>query len=572
MAVQSFTEEELQNLDKQTLIKLFLTTSAASQQMIEQQTQQIGRQTKQIEQMNTSIRDLTSQLDVLKKYLFGRRTETSITDAGSSQYSFKVNAYNELEVTLDEASGHQEPAVEKIVPKAYTRKKTKGKRASDLSDIEKVVVNDELSDEELLKHFPDGKWTAFESYTYSRLHFCPASFKVIEHHVMAYKGSGDRIIKAGQKEPGLLRNSVATPSAVAAIMNYKFVNAVPIHRMQQELERMDVFLSSQDMCYWVNKCADLYISRMYKVLHNKLYGYHVIHADETPVEVRKDRRSAGAKSYMWVYRSGALEDHPFVLYEYDKTRKTDHPRAFLKDYHGFVVTDGLADYHLLDKERDDLTFAGCWVHIRRHFAEDVESLKAVRKKAGDTSAPPVEESNSYKALLMIDTMAKYEREFASLTPEERLKARQKKTAPLVDVFFSWLKTAAVQTLPKSQSGKAIQYALNEEKYLRVFLTDGHVPMSNNAAERSIRSFTIGRKNWYIIDTIHGAKSSAMLYSIAETAKINNLKPYEYFKYLLEEIPKHSEFEDDSFIEDLLPWSEKLPEYIRKKDPPKPAQN
>ncbi|MCI6638179.1 MAG: transposase [Bilifractor sp.] len=91
--------------------------------------------------------------------------------------------------------------------------------------------------------------------------------------------------------------------------------------------------------------------------------YHVIHADETPVEVRKDGRSAGAKSYMWVYRSGALEEHPFVLYEYDKTRKTDHPRAFLKDYHGTVVTDGLADYHLLDKERDDLTFAGCWIHI-----------------------------------------------------------------------------------------------------------------------------------------------------------------------------------------------------------------
>lgn len=565
MAVQSFTEEELQHLDKQTLIKLFLTTSAASRQMIEQQT-------KQIERMNDSIRDLTAQLETFKKYLFGRRTETGITDAGENQYAFKVNAYNELEVTLDESPDHREPEIEQIVPKAYTRKKTKGKRASDLSDIEKVIVKDELSDEELLKLFPDGKWKAFESYTYSRLHFCPASFKVIEHHVMAYKGAGNTIVKAFQKEPGLLRNSVTTPSVVAAIMNYKFVNAVPIHRMQQELERMDVFLSSQDMCYWVNECADRYISRLYQALHKKLYGYHVIHADETPVEVRKDGRAAGAKSYMWVYRSGALEDHPFVLYEYDKTRKTDHPRAFLKDYHGIVVTDGFSDYHLLDKERDDLTFSGCWIHIRRRFSEDVESLKAMRKKSKDTSAPPLEESNSYKALLMIDTMAKFEREFASLTPEERLKARQKKTAPLVDVFFSWLKTASLQTLPKSKAGRAIQYALNEEKYLRVFLTDGYVPMDNNAAERGIRSFTIGRKNWYLIDTIHGAKSSAILYSIAETAKVNNLKPYEYFKYLLEELPKHGEFESDAFIEDLLPWSNKLPDYIRKKDPPKPAQN
>lgn len=561
MDIQSFTEKELQNLDKQTLIRLFLTTNAASQQMI-------GQMTKQIDQMNNSIRDLNAQLDVFRKYMFGRRTETKITDAGENQYSFKVNAYNELEVTLDEKPGHKEPAIEKIVPKAYTRKKPKGKRASDLSEIEKVVLRDEMSEEELLKVFPDGKWTAFESYTYSRLHFCPAAFKVYEHHVMAYKGTGDRIVKAGQKEPGLLRNSVATASAVAAIINHKFVNAVPIHRMQQELERMDVFLSSQDMCYWVNKCADLYLSRLYCVLHRKLFGYHVIHADETPVEVRKDGRAAGAKSYMWVYRSGALEPHPFVLYEYDKTRKTDNPRVFLKDYHGTVVTDGLADYHLLDKERDDLTFAGCWVHIRRHFADDVEGLRNLKKKSAGTDDPPIEESNSYKALLMIDTMAKYEREFASLTPEERVKARKKKTAPLVDVFFSWLKTASEQTLPKSASGRAIQYALNEEKYLRVFLTDGYVPMDNNAAERGIRSFTIGRKNWYLIDTIHGAKSSAMLYSIAETAKVNNLKPYEYFKYLLEEIPKHGELENDSFIEDLLPWSENLPDYIRKKSPPK----
>ena len=119
MAVQSFTEEELQNLDKQTIIKLFLTTSAASQQMLEQQTSQIKQQASQIEQLNNNIRNLTIQLDVLKKYLFGRRTETGMTDAGENQYSFKVNAYNELEVTLDENSDHKEPAIEEIVPRVH---------------------------------------------------------------------------------------------------------------------------------------------------------------------------------------------------------------------------------------------------------------------------------------------------------------------------------------------------------------------------------------------------------------------------------------------------------------------
>ena len=121
-----------------------------------------------------------------------------------------------------------------------------------------------------------------------------------------------------------------------------------------------------------------------------------------------------------------------------------------------------------------------------------------------------------------------------------------------------------QVVPNS--GKlhdAFTYALNQERYLRVFLEDGDVPMDNNASERAIRGFCIGKKNWQVIDTINGAKTSAMIYSIAETAKANNLKPYEYFEYLLREIPKHMDDSDRTFLDDLLPWSPNLPEYIRK---------
>ena len=120
------------------------------------------------------------------------------------------------------------------------------------------------------------------------------------------------------------------------------------------------------------------------------------------------------------------------------------------------------------------------------------------------------------------------------------------------------------TVPASgQLCKAYTYILNQEKYLRVFLEDGEVPIDNNASERAIRGFCIGKKNWQMIDTINGAHSSAIIYSIAETAKANSLKPYDYFVYLLEEIPKHMDQEDRTFLEDLLPWSEKLPEEIRK---------
>lgn len=129
------------------------------------------------------------------------------------------------------------------------------------------------------------------------------------------------------------------------------------------------------------------------------------------------------------------------------------------------------------------------------------------------------------------------------------------------LFFSYLKTINVSK--KDKFGDAVRYALNQEKYLRVFLTDGDVPIDNNASERTIRGFCIGKKNWQMIDTIHGAKSSAIIYSIVETAKANNLKPFDYVQHLLEEIPKHMNDKDCSFLEDLLPWSEKLPAGIRK---------
>ena len=115
----------------------------------------------------------------------------------------------------------------------------------------------------------------------------------------------------------------------------------------------------------------------------------------------------------------------------------------------------------------------------------------------------------------------------------------------------------------SNTKKALTYALNQERYLRVFLENGDVPMDNNASERSIRGFCIGKKNWEMIDTVNGATSSAIIYSIAETAKANQLKPYEYFEYLLTEIPKHMDDKNSNFLEELLPWSETLPENIRK---------
>ncbi len=216
------------------------------------------------------------------------------------------------------------------------------------------------------------------------------------------------------------------------------------------------------------------------------------------------------------------------------------------------MTDGYQVYHTLEKEREDLTIAGCWVHARRRFDEELAVVPKERQK----------ESASYLILKQIQTIYRKEGKLKDLSSEERLSQRQVAIKPLVDALFAYLKQHESE-VGTEKLKDVFSYALNQEKYLRVFLTDGDVPMDNNASERAIRGFCVGKKNWQMIDTINGAKSSAIIYSIAETAKANNLKPYEYFEHLLTEIPKRMDDSDRSFLDDLLPWSEKLPDVVRK---------
>lgn len=257
---------------------------------------------------------------------------------------------------------------------------------------------------------------------------------------------------------------------------------------------------------------------------------------------------------MWVYRTGRMyADKQIVLYEYQPSRNAEHPREFLKGFNGICVTDGYQVYHTIEKERENLKIAGCWAHARRRFDEAVKVLpKANRKNA-----------LAYLALKQIQAIYREENKLADMSPEERLQHRRLTVKPLVDAYFAWVKQNLPKVPAKSKTANGFSYSINQEQYLRTFLEDGEVPMDNNAAEQSIRGFCVGKKNWVMIDTIAGADASAIIYSIAETAKANNLKPYDYFEYLLTEIPKHMDDHDTSFCEELLPWSPSLPENCRK---------
>ena len=346
----------------------------------------------------------------------------------------------------------------------------------------------------------------------------------------------------------LLRGSLVSPSLAAAIINGKYVNAVTLYRLEKEFERYGLSITRQNMANWMIRLGEEYLGVLYDYLHKLLYDYHVIQADETPVLVNKDGRSAGSKSYMWVYRSGFMyPERQIILYEYQKTRNASHPREFLKTFSGTVVTDGYQVYHKLAKERRDLKVAGCWVHARRPFAEFIKSV------GQDTAKGSI----AQEAYSMITEIMHIDNTFDDLSATDRKKQRQLILSEKVDAYFAWAKQKYSQVTHNSTIGKALAYSINQEDYLRVFLSDGHVPMDNNYAEQAIRPFTIGRKNFVMIESSNGAKASAILYSLVETAKANRINTFEYFNLLLTEIPQHMDDRDLRFIDDLLPWSPRV---------------
>nr|WP_300768810.1 IS66 family transposase [uncultured Acetatifactor sp.] len=529
-----YTEEQLNSLDRGTLIRLFLS------------------QQEQLENIDHTLQLVLEQMADLKRHRFGRSSEKHEAEGQVSfmEVDGKIVFFNESEAVTEEENTQEEAeSVSRTKPK-----KKQGKREEDLEGVPVVVVEHSMTDEELEDKFGKDGWKQLPDEVYRRYSFTPAKIEVEEHHVKVYAGKEtEEVIKAPHPQT-LLRGSLVSPSLEAAVMNAKYVNAVPLYRQEQEFERYGLHISRQNMANWTIQCADRYLAVLYDYLHEKLYSYHVLQADETPVLVNKDGRPAGSKSYMWVYRTGRMyTECQIVLYEYQKRRNASHPREFLKDFSGVCVTDGYQVYHTIEGEREDLRIAGCWSHARRRFDEAVKALPKQKQK----------DSRAYLALTMIQAIYREEKQLKDLPAEERKTRRQLSVKPLVEAYFTWVRETLPKVPQKSKTWEGFSYSLNQEKYLKVFLDDGEVPMDNNAAEQSIRGFCIGKKNWVMIDTIAGAKSSAIIYSIAETAKANNLKPYDYFEYLLTEIPKHLDDTDRSFLDDLLPWSPSLPENCRK---------
>ncbi len=547
MMAGNFTREQLNNTDHEFLVELFLNQQA-----------ELARLTEALDQMTAELKKLSDQIAISNRRRFGRSSEV-MNDPNQLTIRFLEDGtlafFNEAEAVSDPDVKEPETLeTEEPEGKTAKRKKSTGKKKKDIEGLPTEIVTHYLSDAELIKRFGVDGWKRLPDQVIRHYLFVPAEVKVEEHHIGVYAAKDESGIEKAPHPRQLLRGSLVSASLAAAIINGKYVNALPLYRLEQEFERYGLTIPRVNMANWMIRLAEDYFGILYDYLHKQLYTYPVIQADETPVLVNKDGRPAGSKSYMWVYRSGYLyKDKQIILYNYQKTRNASHPRTFLFGYSGICVTDGYQVYHTLENEREDLTIAGCWVHMRRRWEDVLSTIPKEQQK----------KTTSYLIMKHIQAIYREEGKLKELSSADRLNQRQRIIKPMVDAFFAYLKQNEDSFAKTEKVQDALHYALNQEKHLRVFLDYGDVPIDNNASERAIRGFCVGKKNWQMIDTINGANSSAILYSIAETAKANNLKPYDYFKYLLEEIPKHLEDTDRTFIEKLLPWSPDLPSEIRK---------
>ena len=511
------------------------------------QEERIAEQSKQ----NTIQLELIAKLETLVKYYEDQFTLSQRRQFGQSsehtpEQLYFENMFNEPENQANPSL--PEPTYEEIT---YTRKKRTGKRADDLSGLPVERIDYELPESERICPECGEIMRDIGVTVRDELEVIPAKVIHKEHAVHAYgcakcdKDSDHTPIVRAESPQPLIVGSLSSASAVAHIASQKYVNGIPLYRTEKGLSYDGVILSRQTMANWLIYCAKNYLSAIYSQMKDILLRENVIHADETTVQVlHEPNREAKTKSYEWLYRTGICSEHHIVIYEYRETRKQDNPREFLKEFKGYMHTDGYQAYHNL---LSDVIIIGCWSHCRRYWEKLYEAIKDVNARNG---------SNAERGLVYINLLFAFEDEFRNLTPEGRYEKRLEFSKPVSDDFFDWVGT--LNALPKSLLGEAVHYSLSQREYLENVYLDGRLELSNNAAERAIRPFVQGRKQWLFSNTPNGAESSSIYYSIVETAKENSLNPYQYIKFLLENLPTAK----TSDLESLMPWSEMLPDYCR----------
>jgi len=492
----------------------------------------------QMEQLNQTIANLTETINELKRKIFGISSEKS---SNLPYIDGQLSLFDQL--GIDEHV--HEP--EMINVTAHEKKKSRATHDELTKNVPIRTIELLLEGDSRNCHYCNTKMEDIGSKVVrEEIHITPAKVERVQYVQHSYacpqcREDGDSTIEKAPVPKPLINHSMASATAVSYIMYQKCTNYLPFYRQEQDWAQLGVKLNRGTIASWFNTCAEEYLEPVYERYHEYLLRQSVIHVDETTCQVlNEDGKTPESKSYIWLYTSGAFEEHRIVLYEYQPSRGGYHAAKFLADYHGFVHTDGFSGYNRLS----DITRCGCWAHLRRYMFE------AIPKKKGSCS----EKSEAYTGYSYCNQLFQIEKELKDLEPEERQKKRLELERPVLDAFWKWVN--GINALGGSKLAKAINYAQNQKSYMENYLLDGRCSISNNAAERAVKSYVMGRKNFLFHDTVKGAKASAIVYTLAETAKANGLNIRLYLETVMTKMLDYKN-EPDSILEELMPWSEAM---------------
>ena len=532
------------SLDAEEMIQLLLKTN-------KEQEQTITDLRATIKDLRSTIANLNETLDELKRKLFGSSSE-------------KTKASQPVEETVPEA----EPTT--IVKEHKRVRKKKSVRADLYEALPVVEVPCDIPEEERICPDCDSKMEHL-GYKFVReeLRITPA--KVVRVRYMqetlvcpVCREEDETTILEGKTPKPLLAHSPASPDMVATVMYQKSFLHLPFYRQSKDWLEKGVPVPRETAAHWYNYCALNYLLPVYEALHQELLKREVLHADEVPCQVlHEEGKSATSKSYMWIYLSESDGLPGIVLYDYRPGRGGENPIEFLSGFKGLLHCDGYSAYGRIE----DVVLVCCLAHCRRKFYEAVPTGRRKKLKLLDiNSEEELKEPSSgmsddngllpaEKGVAFCNRLFFLERCYKELPAEERKQKRQEKEPEIWNEFWSWL--GSLNPTGGSKLEKAVNYAFNHKETLMNYLLDGRCEISNNAAERRAKSYATARKNFLFHDTVDGANASAIVMSLIETAKANNLNIYQYLYTLLLYMPDYKN--EPAGIKQLMPWSEFIKE-------------
>jgi transposase len=508
-------------------------------EMLEKQNAELEAKLKKQSSLEAKLKWTEEQLRLLQKNRFGFSSERTNPD--------QLELFNEVEKEAN--PDLPEPTLDSIT--YQRRRKVSGQREMMLENLPVETIDYRLSPEEQVCSCCGGNLHEMSTQVRQELKYIPAELKVVKHiqHIYSCRHCEREeletpIVTAPMPRP-VHSGSLASPSLMAHIMNQKYVDGLPLYRQEKQFSRLGVPLSRQTLANWMIHGASRWLSPLYDRMHQLLLEKDILHADESTLQVlHEPGRPATSKSYLWLYRTGK-EGPSIILYDYQETRSGKNAEKFLSGFKGYLQVDGYAGYHKVP----NVKLVGCMAHARRKFDEALKVLPSSKRLTSGAAA--------IEGLQYCNQLYRIERDLKELSHAERYEKRLERSKPVLDAFLSWLKIQQQQALPKSALGQAVTYCLNQWDKLVAYLEDGRLEIDNNRSERSIKPFVIGRKNFLFSNTPRGARASAIIYSIVETAKENGLNPYCYLRFLFGRLP-NIDLTDKNALDKVLPWSTTLP--------------